>query len=102
MRGKRISHDLTCVDENGRTIYVEIKSAVGSAITFMITDNELSFAERNHQRYGVALVTNIDDESNGKIHRLQGLFSYQGGENCHGNSKFSLSSEDYTVCCVAQ
>jgi len=97
-----LGYDLTYVDENGETIYVEIKSTVGSAITFMITDNELSFAEKNNQRYEVSLVTNIDDESNRKIHRLQRLFSYQDGENRHGNSKFSLSSDDYTVYCVAK
>lgn len=56
------------MNENGETI-VEIKSTVGSAITFMITDNELSFAKK-HQRYAVALVTNIDDESTRKFHRL--------------------------------
>lgn len=96
-----LGYDLTYVDENGETIYVEIKSTAGGAITFMITDNELSFAEKNHQRYEVALVTRIDDESR-KIHRLQGLFSYQDGENRLGNSRFSLSSDDYTVYCVVQ
>jgi len=97
-----LGYDLTYVNDNGETRYVEIKSTVGSAITFMITVNELSFAERNHQRYEVALVTNIGDESNRKIYRLQGLFSYLDGENRHGNSKFTISSDDYTVFCVAQ
>ena len=96
-----LGYDLTFVDENGDNIYVEIKSTSGSDITFMITDNELSFAEKNHQKYEVALVTNINDESNRKIHRLQGIFSYQDGESRYENSKFSLSSDDYTVCCVA-
>lgn len=95
-----LGYDLTYVDENGETIYVEIKSTVGSSITFMITDNELSFAEKNHLKYEVALVTNIDDEINRKIHRLKGLFTYQDGESRYGNIKFSLSSDDYTVCCV--
>lgn len=93
-----LGYDLTYVDENGEMIYVEIKSTVGSSITFMITDNELSFAEKNHLKYEVALVTNIDDECSRKIHRLQGLFTYQDGESRHGNSKFSLSSDDYRVC----
>ncbi|MDF2609659.1 MAG: hypothetical protein K0R92_1133 [Lachnospiraceae bacterium] len=97
-----LGYDLTYVDENGETIYVEIKSTVGSSITFMITDNELSFAEKKHLKYEIALVTNIDDESNRKIHRLQGLFTYQDGESRYGNSKFSLSSDDYSVCCVAK
>lgn len=97
-----LGYDLTFVDENGETIYVEIKSTVGSSIKFMITERELSFAEINCQRYEVALVTNIGDESNRKIHRLQGLFSYQEGENRHVNSKFSLFSDDYTVCCVVR
>lgn len=97
-----LGYDLTYVDKNGETIYVEIKSTVSSSITFMITDNELSFAEKNHLKYEVALVTNMDDESNRKIHRLQGLFTYQDGESRYGNSKFSLSSDNYTICCVAK
>lgn len=97
-----LGYDLTYEDENGQTIYVEIKSTSGSSITFMITDNELRFAERNHLRYEVALVTNVDDVRSRKIHRLKELFTYNDGESRHGNSKFLLSSDDYTVCCVAQ
>jgi len=97
-----LGYDLTYVDDKGETIYVEIKSTVSSDITFMITDNELSFAEKHHERYEVALVTNIADESNRKIHRLQGLFTYQDGENRHENHKFSLSSDNYIVSCIAK
>ncbi len=50
----------------------------------------------------MALVTNIDDESTRKFHRLKGLFSYEDGEDRHGKSKFSLFSDDYTVCCMVQ
>ncbi len=97
-----LGYDLTYVNDHGETIFVEIKSTVGDDITFMMTENELSFAEKHHERYEVALVTNIDDESSRKIHRLQGLFTYQDGENRYNNCKFSLFSTDYTVRCIVK
>ncbi len=47
-----LGYDLTYMNENGESLYVEIKSTVGSAITFMITDNELSFAKKTSEVCG--------------------------------------------------
>lgn len=94
-----LGYDLKYYNENGETIYVEIKSAAGTGITFVITENELNFAEAHPQQYEVVLVSAVMSEEERKIYRLSDLFNYADGEDRFCNSKFSITGDNYTVRC---
>ncbi len=94
-----LGYDLTYVDSNGSTKYVEIKSTTTANITFVITENELKFAEKHAQHYEVVVVTSVLDDSCRKIYRIPNLFQYADGENFLDNSKFTCSIDSYTIRC---
>ncbi len=94
-----LGYDLKYSNANGETIYVEIKSTAGTGITFVITENELNFAEEHPQQYEVVLVTAVMSEDERKIYRLSDLFNYADGEDRFCNSKFSITGDNYTVRC---
>ncbi|KAA6325444.1 hypothetical protein EZS27_025343, partial [termite gut metagenome] len=97
-----LGYDLMYTDKSGMMVFVEVKSTVGNALSFMITENELSFAEDHHSQYEIWLVTNVEDNDNCKINRIPNLFSYQEGETRSGNGKFHLTADNYTICCEEQ
>lgn len=94
-----LGYDLKYTDSNGDVMYVEIKSSAGSNLTFVITENELNFAEANATQYEVILVTSVSSDEERKIYRLPHLFNYADGEDRLCNSKFSTSVDSYTVRC---
>lgn len=94
-----MGYDLKYTNANGKTAYVEIKSAAGSNITFVITENELNFAEEHSNQYEVILVTSVMNDEERKIYQISNLFNYAEGEDSFCNSKFSISGDSYTVRC---
>ncbi len=93
-----LGYDLTYMDEFQKMVYVEIKSTTADSLTFIITENELEFGERNGDAYEIALVVNIESD-NRKIHPLRGLFSYPDTETRYNNSKYRLSADNYVISC---
>lgn len=94
-----LGYDLKYTNADGKIAYVEIKSAVSSNITFIITENELNFAEEHPAQYEVFLVTSVMNDEDRKIYQLSNLFSYADGEDRFSNSKFSISGDNYTIRC---
>jgi hypothetical protein len=94
-----LGYDLKYSNEKGETIYVEIKSTTGTEIAFVITENELNFAEAHPHQFEVVLVTALMNANERKIYRLVGLFNYADGEDRFCNSKFSITGDNYTVHC---
>ena len=94
-----LGYDLKYTNEDGETIFVEIKSTSGTGIAFVITENELNFAETHPRHYEVILVTDVMDDDERKIYRLENLFNYADGEGRYSNSRFSISGDNYTVRC---
>lgn len=94
-----LGYDLKYTNANGKTVYVEIKSAAGSNITFVITENELNFAEENSNQYEVILVTSVMNDEERKVYQISNLFNYAEGEDRFCNSKFNISGDNYTVRC---
>ncbi len=94
-----LGYDLKYTNANGKTVYVEIKSTVGSNVTFIITENELNFAEEHSDQYEVILVTSVLNHEERKIYQLSNLFTYADGEDRFCNSKFRISGDNYTVRC---
>ena len=83
-------------------MYVEVKSTVGSEISFMISEGELSFAEHHAKTYEIILVSSVMSDAERKIYRLTNLFCYADGEDRFRNSKFNLSGDSYTVRCIQE
>lgn len=94
-----LGYDLQYTNGKGETVYVEIKSTTGMGIAFVITENELNFAEAHPQQFEVVLVTALMNDDERKIYRLEGLFNYADGEDRFYNSKFSITGDNYTVRC---
>jgi len=94
-----LGYDLKYTSSDGELRYVEIKSAAGSNITFIITENELNFAESHPAQFEVILVTSVMDAKERKIYRLPNLFMYGDGEDRLYNSKFEISGDNYTIRC---
>jgi hypothetical protein len=94
-----LGYDLKYTNEDGETIFVEIKSTSGTGISFMITENELNFAETHPMQYEVILVTDVMDDDEREIYRLENLFNYADGEGRYSNSRFSISGDNYTIRC---
>ena len=94
-----LGYDLKYTNEDGETIFVEIKSTSGTGIEFVITENELNFAEAHPRQYEVILVTDVLDDDERKIYSLKNLFSYADGEGRFNNSRFSIKGDNYTIRC---
>ena len=94
-----LGYDLKYTSEDGETIYVEIKSTSGTGIAFVITENELNFAEAHPMQYEVVLVTDVMNDDGRAIYRLENLFNYADGEGRYSNSRFSISGDNYTIRC---
>ena len=94
-----LGYDLKYTNAGGELRYVEIKSTVGSNISFVITENELNFAEAHPTQYEIVLVTSVMDDNERKIYRLPKLFMYADGEDRLYNSKFRISGDNYTIRC---
>lgn len=94
-----LGYDLKYVNEDGETIFVEIKSSAGTGIAFVITDNELNFAETHPMQYEVILVSSVMDDDEREVYRLKNLFNYADGEGRYSNSRFSISADNYTIRC---
>jgi len=94
-----LGYDLKYSNEKGETVYIEIKSTAGTRISFVITENELNFAEDHPQQYEVVLVTAVMSDDERKIYRLADLFYYADGEDRFCNSKFSIVGDNYTIRC---
>jgi len=92
-------YDMQYSDENGKTIFVEVKSSSGTAITFHITENELLFAERHAGNYKIAFVTNIEDTDNLMVNFIDKLFLYLENENRFENRRFRLTADNYIIRC---
>jgi hypothetical protein len=82
------------------TVFVEIKSTTGDALSFVITANELSVAEEKREKYMIALVVNVGDADRRKIVLLPDLFVYQACETRFDNNRFTLSADNYTISCL--
>ncbi|SEW20503.1 DUF3883 domain-containing protein [[Clostridium] fimetarium] len=94
-----LGYDLKYSNEKGEIVYVEIKSTAGTGISFVITENELNFAEEHPQQYEVVLVTAVMSDVERKIYRLADLFYYADGEERFCNSKFGIIGDSYTIRC---
>ena len=96
--GAGYGYDIKYTDTNGKVIFVEVKSAKGSDLNFIITENELRFAEQNAKYHEIILVTDIENEP--ITYRLQNIFAYADGESRSENSRFVLSlNGSYTIQC---
>lgn len=94
-----LGYDLTYTNDEGKTIYIEIKSTTGTNLSFMISEGELSFAEAHSLQYFIVMVTSVMEEKERKIYYLDALFNYSDGEDRYRNSKFKIVTGNYKILC---
>ncbi len=97
-----LGYDITYRDADGDIVYVEVKSTVDPNIQFKMSEGELLFAEMHPRAYEVIVVTSVLVAESRTVNRLpKSLFDYTPGETRFSNSRFSITSDSYTIRCQA-
>jgi len=91
-----LGYDMTYIDENGRNIYVEVKTTTSDEEAFYMSSNEIEFAEKKSESYELIFVTNINEESR-NFYTYKELFQYKEDETRYNNSNFTLTAKEYRV-----
>ncbi|MCL2007260.1 MAG: DUF3883 domain-containing protein [Treponema sp.] len=94
-----LGYDLTYKNEDGETIYVEIKSNKNNSLEFSMTPNELNVAEKIGKNYIIALVINVENNEERAIKILPNLFTYNEDENRYSTEKYKLFADSYNIVC---
>lgn len=74
IKGDGLGYDIQSFDDDGNTIYIEVKTTKGNELTpFYITRNELEMSNRDPSNYYLYRVYDFDaSSSSGKIARFKG------------------------------
>ncbi|MGE8425014.1 MAG: DUF3883 domain-containing protein, partial [Sphingobacterium siyangense] len=67
-------YDVLSYDEQGNTIYIEVKTTKGNELTpFYLSENELEFLKLNHFKYFIYRIYNFSLEDNfGEFFKISG------------------------------
>ncbi len=91
-----LGYDISYLENStGVKKYIEVKSTKKTSLSFIITQNELAFAEKHAKDYIIYLITNMGGTKETRI--LESLFVYNDGESCNKNSKFLLKEKDFEI-----
>ena len=94
-------YDISYIDNNGNTQYVEVKASRDDKIVFYLSDSELRFACNHAEHYEVIFVhIGEDGMPEGKPWRLGHLFAFTEGEDLFNNDRFTIESNNYTITAV--
>ena len=83
-------------DEDGRKHYVEVKSSTAENVEFVLTKNELEFAEHNASEYEIWYVRIVDKQPT-IPYELGNLLSLGEEETFFNNSKFSVENSEFKI-----
>lgn len=75
--------------------FVEVK-AIGWEDAFHITSNEVKIGEKHKNNYEVFLVRNMENISETKIEKIQGLFDYKG-KSFTDNALFTVVNDNFIL-----
>lgn len=92
-----LGYDMKYVNEEGKTIYVEVKASTGEDESFYMTSNEMDFAEQQGNNCEVIFVTNINDDRLRQPYRYKNLFQYDEGKSRFDNNKFRIDAKEYRI-----
>ncbi|PLS18760.1 hypothetical protein CVD28_06495 [Bacillus sp. M6-12] len=92
-----LGYDMKYVNDEGKTIYVEVKASTGEEESFYMTTNEMEFAEQQGKNFELIFVTNINDDRQRQLYRYKNLFQYEEGQSRFDNNKFRIDAKEYRL-----
>lgn len=92
-----LGYDMKYVNDEGKTIYVDVKASTGEEESFYMTSNEMEFAELQGENFEIIFVTNINDDRLMKLYRYKKLFVYEDGKYRYNNNKFCIDAKEYRI-----
>ena len=91
-----LGYDISYINENNETQYIEVKSSVKEDMVFNISKSEVNFGEDNCDNYNIIFITHVNQKHR-KLFCIQKPFKYKKGENFYNNSKFSVENSNFKV-----
>ena len=80
--------------------YVEVKASTSENIEFVLTKNELEFANEHKDEYEIWYVRIIDSQPSIPL-ELGNLLLFSGEETFFNNSKFSVENTEFKIRATA-
>ena len=91
-----LGYDIWYSDENGKKHYAEVKGSTSENIEFVLTKNELEFAEQHAEEYEIWYVRIVDKQPT-IPYELGNLLLLSEEETFFNNSKFAVENSEFRI-----
>lgn len=91
-----LGYDIWYSDENGKKHYVEVKGLTSENVEFVLTKNELEFAEQHAEEYEIWYVRIVDKQPT-IPYELGNLLLLSEEETFFNNSKFAVENSEFRI-----
>lgn len=95
-----LGYDIWYSDENGKKHYVEVKGSTSENIEFVLTKNELDFAEQHAEEYEIWYVRIVDKQPT-IPYELGNLLLLGEEETFFNNNKFTVENSEFKIRATA-
>ena len=95
-----LGYDIWYSDENGKKHYVEVKGSTSENVEFVLTKNELEFAEQHAEEYEIWYVRIVDKQPT-IPYELGNLLLLGEEETFFNNSKFAVENSEFRIRAMA-
>ena len=95
-----LGYDIWYSDEHGKKHYVEVKGSTSENVEFVLTKNELEFAEQHAEEYEIWYVRIVDKQPT-IPYELGNLLLLGEEETFFNNSKFAVENSEYRIRAMA-
>ncbi len=95
-----LGYDIWYSDEKGKKHYVEVKSSTSENVEFILTKNELEFAEQHSEEYEIWYVRIVDKQPS-VPYELGNLLLLDEEETFFNNSKFAVENSEFRIRATA-
>ena len=95
-----LGYDIWYSDENCKKHYVEVKGSTSENIEFILTKNELDFAQQHAEEYEIWYVRIVDKQPT-VPYELGNLLMLEEEETFFNNSKFAVENSEFRIRATA-
>lgn len=95
-----LGYDIWYSDERGKKHYVEVKGSTSENVEFVLTKNELEFAEQHAEEYEIWYVRIVDKQPT-IPYELGNLLLLGEEETFFNNSKFAVENSEFRIRATA-
>lgn len=95
-----LGYDIWYSDENGKKHFVEVKGSTSENVEFVLTKNELEFAEQHAEEYEIWYVRIVDKQPT-IPYELGNLLLFGEEETFFNNSKFAVENSEFRIRATA-